>query len=192
MTRELEFEPSNVILMGESAGGHISLAVSTQLGEWGAMPPGGLALCSPWVDPTLSYERDPNSWPDYLSHRWAGYTVPSLLRHLTPEGAASKLVSPGIHAPDEFQHLVKGKTSVFVSVGTTEMLGNEIYGMVKILKEAGLKVTVFEDQYGLHIAPVLTLLAPTPQTYNKFAAGVKGLVKDIDAANKERAKEAAN
>ncbi|KAL1413813.1 hypothetical protein Q8F55_001597 [Vanrija albida] len=191
VTRELEFDPVNVILMGESAGGHLSLAVSTQLGEWGDKVPGGLALCSPWTDPTLSHARNPKAWPDYLSTRWGNYTVPSLVRHLTPHGLTSTLVSPGIAPPGSFKHLVDGKTSVFVSVGTTEILGDEIYSFVKVLKNEGIKTSVFEDPNGLHIAPVLTLLAPTPATYTKFAAGVKGLVRDIDAANKERVKEAA-
>ncbi|TXT15778.1 hypothetical protein VHUM_00281 [Vanrija humicola] len=190
VTGELGFEPHNVILAGESAGGHLSVAVSTQLGQWDAPGPGALALCSPWVDVTRSFTPPAASWIDYLEPYWGGYHIPSLVRYVTPEGERSVLLSPALAEAGAFDHLAKGKTSVFVSVGTAEAISPEIYALITRLKGDGVKVSVFEDENGLHIAPAFALFQSSPKQYTKFAAGVKALVKDIDAANKERAKEA--
>lgn len=191
VTGELGFEAHNVILAGESAGGHLSLAVSTQLGQWEAAGPGGLALCSPWVDVTRSFKPPAAAWIDYLEPYWSRYHIPSLVRYLTPEGERSLLLSPALAEAGAFDHLAKGKTSVFVSVGTAETISPEIYALITRLKGDDVKVSVFEDENGLHIAPAFALFQASPKQYTKFAAGVKGLVRDIDSANKERAKAAA-
>ncbi|KAL1410775.1 hypothetical protein Q8F55_001717 [Vanrija albida] len=191
VTGELGFEPHNVILAGESAGGHLSVAVSTQLGQWAAPGPGGLALCSPWVDMTKSFAPPAAAWIDYLEPFWSRYHIPSLVRYLTPEGERSLLLSPALAEAGAFDHLASNKTSVFVSVGTAETIAPEIYALITRLKGDGVKVAVFEDENGLHIAPAFALFQATPKQYTKFAAGVKGLVRDIDAANRERAKAAA-
>ena len=44
------YAPDKIILVGESAGGNLALALTMALKEQGKPLPGGLALLSPWVD----------------------------------------------------------------------------------------------------------------------------------------------
>lgn len=50
----LSIPPENIIIMGDSAGGGLSLALCMYLRDEGYKLPAGLVLMSPWVDLTMS------------------------------------------------------------------------------------------------------------------------------------------
>ncbi|MEL7198317.1 MAG: alpha/beta hydrolase [Pseudomonadota bacterium] len=49
-------DPANIILNGDSAGGHMALALALRLAKAGGPQPGKLALFAPWLDVTM---KDP-------------------------------------------------------------------------------------------------------------------------------------
>lgn len=84
---------ANVVLMGDSSGGGISLALAQRLREDGLPQPGNVVLLSPWLDATLSHpeilvidKRDPFLGVDGLKYAGAAYA-----RDVDPK---SYLVSP--------------------------------------------------------------------------------------------------
>ncbi len=54
LTESLHISPSNIIVMGDSAGGSLALALSMYLRDEGYRLPRALVLMSPWVDMTMS------------------------------------------------------------------------------------------------------------------------------------------
>jgi acetyl esterase/lipase len=46
-------DPARIVLSGDSAGGHMALALALRLAQAGAAQPGKLALFAPWLDVTM-------------------------------------------------------------------------------------------------------------------------------------------
>ncbi|PWN40242.1 alpha/beta-hydrolase [Ceraceosorus guamensis] len=73
LTAELDFRPENVILMGESAGAHLALALTRYLKENLDVLPGANILACPYLDLTGALAKDPkgsaakNAAVDWLS-----------------------------------------------------------------------------------------------------------------------------
>lgn len=78
LVNEVGFEPANIIIEGDSAGGNLALALTKYLienrdalvgatlpGARSVAPPGGAILCSPWCDMGRSHYRPHQS---YLAH----------------------------------------------------------------------------------------------------------------------------
>ncbi|WOO78173.1 Monoterpene epsilon-lactone hydrolase [Vanrija pseudolonga] len=177
VTSELGFEPGNVVLVGDSAGGHLSLAVSSTLGAQGHPGPGGLALCSPWTDYTVSS----NSWRtkgyDYLSPAWIRNSISSITRFYTPDAVRGAILSPALAPAGAFAHL-KG-TPVFLSVGTEETLEDEVRALARNLRGDGADVTVWDDEDALHDAAVFAPVFGTEESYNGFKDGVKATLDKL-------------
>ncbi|KAL1407954.1 hypothetical protein Q8F55_004751 [Vanrija albida] len=177
VTSELGFEPANVVLVGDSAGGHLSLAVSSTLAAQGHALPGGLALCSPWTDYTLSS----NSWrtksTDYLSPAWIRTSISSITRHYTPDAVRGAIFSPALAHAGAFAHL-KGKP-VFLSVGTEETLEDEVRALARNLRGDGADVSVWDDEDALHDAAVFAPVFGTEESYQGFKDGVKATLDKI-------------
>ncbi len=51
-----EHDPAKIILNGDSAGGHMALALALRLAKAGGAQPGKLALFAPWLDMTMADE----------------------------------------------------------------------------------------------------------------------------------------
>ena len=49
-----EHDPAKIILNGDSAGGHMALALALRLAKSGGAQPGKLALFAPWLDVTMA------------------------------------------------------------------------------------------------------------------------------------------
>ncbi|KAG8691701.1 hypothetical protein FRC11_012452 [Ceratobasidium sp. 423] len=115
LTRTLKFEPQNVIVSGDSAGGNLALALVRYLRdspELGLGMPGGLVLISPWADPVCTYhsaltDKSPartNARTDFLklpkygndlkSRHW--YALRALIGPISVEDAArNPYITPG-------------------------------------------------------------------------------------------------
>ncbi|KAI7893168.1 alpha/beta hydrolase fold-domain-containing protein [Mucor mucedo] len=85
------FKPSNILVMGDSAGGGLCLAMMLYLRDHGLPQPEGAALLSPWVDLTFSYP----SWKDA-----------SLYDYLPSNPAQLKSVNPALLYLDD-QELIR-------------------------------------------------------------------------------------
>lgn len=62
---EHDQDPSRILLVGDSAGGHLTFAVALRLAQLGIPGPGGIAALSPWLDfDQLTKESHPNAHTD--------------------------------------------------------------------------------------------------------------------------------
>ncbi|KAI0673861.1 alpha/beta-hydrolase [Trametes maxima] len=118
----LRISPERIILIGDSAGGHLALALQRHLLESGKMPtPRGLILLSPWCD--LSVERD----------RLKGF-----LGSLPVEELWTPYFSPALHPPPSCW------PPTLVYSGKDEIFATSISALVSQLRDAGANITTYE------------------------------------------------
>ncbi|KAL1409158.1 hypothetical protein Q8F55_005987 [Vanrija albida] len=173
----LGFAPHDIVLMGDSAGGHLSLEAHRT--ESDADPasqlPGGLALCSPWCDLTLSAA----SWSlfnrDFIVRHYVRHLSRACLRYYTEAAWYATPLSP-VFAPEgywrPFAHM-----PVFVSYGQDEALADEDKVVIAAMRRDGVDVRVFEEPHGLHVGPITPWSLPS--AYEGFAKGVVGVLADL-------------
>ncbi|KAH9834541.1 Alpha/Beta hydrolase protein [Rhodofomes roseus] len=125
------FRAENVSISGDSAGGHLALALTRYIALYrpaGLPMPGRLVLLSPTVEweithdgPHASFGRNLSS--DYCTPFFWGYVKRSLLGNMPDEAAAtSPWISPGSLRLRETQGLFKGLPKTYVTVGDAEIL----------------------------------------------------------------------
>lgn len=143
--------PQGVVLMGDSAGGGLALALAQQLADRPGPQPTGLVLVSPWVDLTSSTPgtreasaRDP--WLrftklDLYASWWAGEDD-----RRRPE------VSPLF---GDLSRLPR----TLVLCGTRDTLWPQVAELVRRAADAGAPVTYVEEPGLLHVYPLL----PVPE-----------------------------
>ena len=165
------FDPADIIIEGESAGGNLAIAVTRYLTENQntpgillPFPPAGLLLLSPLTDLGCSHTYPSSSFvtnytSDYIhppDHFAAQYCI---LAFLGPHGLAAaemnRYISPGSKGP-HVQANFKGFPPTLIIAGGAEMLYDEIVTlkekMVKDLgeSETGGKVSFFEAKDAVH------------------------------------------
>lgn len=98
-----KISPEKIVLIGDSAGGNIALAVCRWIRLEQKMPmPGGMILLSPWCDPGHSFPETVSSYvarpnpEDYLADEPAGriLLVASLLGHHSRDFVSDPYISP--------------------------------------------------------------------------------------------------
>ena len=129
------YSPSNIILVGDSAGGNLALALTRYLVENKnsskvslPAPPGHLILLSPWVDLSTSHD-----WPgsstisntaDYLGFHDSGRSLYSKHAFLGPFGLGfafhNPYISPTSLFPSDTQAHFVGFPRTFLAIGTAE------------------------------------------------------------------------
>lgn len=180
----LGFAPRDILLVGDSAGGHLCMYLSQGLAIAAAMGarinpsvdparrlPGGIALSSPWLDLTFSSR----SWDwgrDYIMRRRARTMVHSALRNYRPDAANIPILSPALAPAGYWRPFAD--VPFFVSYGEHESLSDEAKMFVEALRHDGIKVRTFEEPDGLHCGPITPWSKPS--AYESFANGVKGVL----------------
>ncbi|WP_235854370.1 alpha/beta hydrolase fold domain-containing protein [Nonomuraea aridisoli] len=142
--------PEDVIIAGDSAGGHLTLATLLALRDQG-MPLPGAAIClSPWADLTDSPRRE-NRWQDpllpesrvrWLARRWTSGLDPR-----------DPLVSP-VHGD------FTGLPPLMIVTGSTEVLRDEARRVAARAREAGVPVWYEEWRRMPHVFPILADVVP--------------------------------
>ncbi|KAG8936835.1 hypothetical protein FRC02_010697 [Tulasnella sp. 418] len=136
------FKAKNIILMGDSAGGNLALALTRYLVEnpiADIPPPGALLLLSPWCDITASHEglhpessSYKNNHSDYLcspNAELAQWTIKAFLGPMSMEEARTNpYISPSsLHLSEErLNGLFKGFPRTYVLAGGAERILDEI------------------------------------------------------------------
>ena len=157
LVQDCGFEPKNIILVGDSAGGNLALALARHLVENAIAPlppPGRLFVVSPWID-LLASRNGPNS-----SHALNAVSdifainrdkdailgeppVRSLRGPLDVDVVkTNRYFSPaGLHAlPAEGSTLFKGFMETYVVAGGAERLLDDSKALIERMEADGVKV----------------------------------------------------
>lgn len=135
----------DVILVGDSAGGNLALALSHQLKKAGRLLPRGIVLLSPWTDMTSSGKShrtkegiDPVLSAAYLQEMTENYLGKDYDEALLHEPMVSPLFG-------DFE----GFPPTYIQVGDQEILQSDSVLLYKKMNRAGVNVTldVFKDMW---------------------------------------------
>ncbi|RSH85050.1 uncharacterized protein EHS24_006639 [Apiotrichum porosum] len=159
---KLGFEPKNITLAGESAGGNACLALMRYLDDLQQSGydklglAGGMLLSAPWSDLTSSFPSiQTNKHSDILFDLTAA-CVPSHIRHYGKGAARGPYFSPALHPNDEhWRHLAQAGVIVHINGGDAEAFFDEISSVVRAMKTAGVDVTFLKLPNGVHTDYVL-------------------------------------
>ena len=133
----------NLVMMGDSAGGGIALALSEKLGEEDFSQPQELILLSPWIDVTMENKEieKVEKFDDELnkeSLRLAG------IAYAGKDGMESYLVNP-INGP------LKKLKNVTIYTGTYDILNLDVHVLAKKAKNEGIEINLKEYEKAKHI-----------------------------------------
>ncbi|NJP88206.1 alpha/beta hydrolase [Nonomuraea sp. FMUSA5-5] len=143
-------EPQDVILAGDSAGGHLTLATLLALRDRGLPLPAAAICLSPWADLT-DVPRRANRWQDpmlpagrvrWLARRWTSGLDPW-----------DPLVSP-VHGD------FTGLPPLMIVTGSTEVLRDEAWRVAQRARLAGVPVRYEEWPRMPHVFPILADVVP--------------------------------
>ncbi|MEV0821820.1 alpha/beta hydrolase [Nonomuraea rubra] len=142
--------PQDVILAGDSAGGHLTLATLLALRDRGLPLPAAAICLSPWADLT-DFPRRANRWQDpmlpasrvrWLARRWTSGLDPW-----------DPLVSP-VHGD------FAGLPPLMIVTGSTEVLRDEARRVAQRARLAGVQVRYEEWPRMPHVFPILADVLP--------------------------------
>ena len=141
----------DVVLVGDSAGGGLALAVALTLRDRGGRQPSHLVLISPWVDLTISTpethevtKADPWLFIGKMqayAEWWAG----------SPDDLGRPEVSPGLGD-------LTGLPPALMFFGTRDSLAPGGRLLVRRAREAGWPLTSIEEPGLIHVYPILPLI----------------------------------
>ena len=135
----------DVILVGDSAGGNLALALSHRLKKAGRLLPRGIVLLSPWTDMTSSDRShrtkegiDPVLHAAYLQEMTENYLGKNYDEALLHDPMVSPLFG-------DFE----GFPPTYIQVGDQEVLQSDSVLLYKRMNQAGVNVTldVFKDMW---------------------------------------------
>lgn len=133
----------NLIMMGDSAGGGMALALAEKIGEENIKQPKHIILLSPWLDVSMSnpeiskFEKiDPVLDKEALKIAGIAYSG--------EDGKDSFLVNP-INGP------LEKLENVTIYVGTYEMFNPDIHKLVDKAKQVNININLIEKEKAVHI-----------------------------------------
>ncbi|WP_181161142.1 alpha/beta hydrolase fold domain-containing protein [Labrys okinawensis] len=141
--------PERVVVMGDSAGGGLALALAQALVAAGQPQPGQLVLLSPWLDLTMD---DPAT----LAHRPHDPVI-------TPEAAraAARLYAGDLPLNDPavspLYGEMRGLAPIAIMTSTADLLNPEAHRLEQRLKAAGQPVELLEQAGMVHAWMLLPL-----------------------------------
>ena len=151
------YDPANVIVAGDSAGGNLALTVTMKAIASGLPAPRALLLISPWCDLTAAALDAPsmaaNAPTDYLPLPLIGHFADD---YADGADASDPLISPGL-APS-FDAL----PPAFVSYGTGESLMDQVEALVAALQRAGRLAGSHAADQMPHVSPLFAPLVYGP------------------------------
>ena len=142
--------PSQLLIMGDSAGGGISLLTVQALIAHKLPVPRGVIVLSPWADLTVSGESYiRNAATDVMINAENSKWVASKL--LGPNRSQRSLNDPLISS---LFGSFEGFPPMYVNVGTAETLEDDSRLLYKKAQEAGVNVTFEEGLHMMHVYPM--------------------------------------
>ncbi|MEW9550343.1 alpha/beta hydrolase [Nonomuraea sp. NPDC050783] len=153
--------PGDIIVAGDSAGGHLALATLLALRDRGRPLPAAAVCLSPWADLT-DVPRRANRWQDpllpasrvrWLARRWTDGLDPR-----------DPLVSPVL---GDFT----GLPPLMIVTGSTEVLRDEGRRVAEAARRAGVPVRYEEWRRMPHVFPILADVLPEARLAFRHMAG---------------------
>ena len=150
LVNEVGFQPKDIFVAGDSAGGNLALALVRYLLENAdnrqaklPAPPAGLILCSPWVDLGLPPEGEDvsaytNQESDYMTIVGDQHVrlTESYCGPLGKDGGeALRYVSPAAHAAPHTRASFKGFPRTFILGGGAEVMRDQIRVLAEEMKK---------------------------------------------------------
>ncbi|KAL7420631.1 hypothetical protein Q5752_004582 [Cryptotrichosporon argae] len=180
----LNIKPENIVVMGDSAGGGLSLALCMYLRDEGYELPAGLVLMSPWVDLTMSC----GSWDECADSDVV--PRPEMDDHLNPvgcylgpQGIATWVTHP--YASPLFGDL-HNLPPMLIQSGDSEVLRDEITLLAHKATLAGVHVTheLYEDM--VHVFQMFSWLPAAKTAINSIGRWVRQTLPRIEAEDEAR------
>jgi acetyl esterase/lipase len=145
-----DVSPSQLLFMGDSAGGGLALLTIQALVARQLPVPRGVIVISPWADLSTSSES-------YIRNE----KVDPMLHIDSARWAAAQILGPHRSELDLYDPLISplfgsfaGFPPMYVTVGTAEIIEDDSRGVVKKAQEAGVDVTFEEGLHMMHVYPL--------------------------------------
>lgn len=140
--------PSDMVLMGDSAGGGLALALAQLLKEKQVPQPGNIVLISPWLDLTLTNPKidEIDKVDPFLSKIGA---IEAGIMYAGDADPKHYLLSPMYGDLREL-----GAITVFM--GTHDILAPDARKMVAMAKDQGVQINYIEAPNMIHVYPIFT------------------------------------
>lgn len=144
-------DPSNLIIMGDSAGGGLALALEEKVGKQNLPMPAKTILISPWLDVRLTnpqidevQKNDKQLNKETLKLAGIAYSGGREEDNNTEEGINSYLVNP-----------IEGDLSklknVVILTGTYDILNPDVHRLKQKAEEVGVTIEIKEYEQATHI-----------------------------------------
>ncbi|KZT40813.1 alpha/beta-hydrolase [Sistotremastrum suecicum HHB10207 ss-3] len=164
LVNTIGFKPENIVLMGDSAGGHLAINLARYLvrnPECGLKPPGGVIAQCPWADMGTS-QRGPgtSSEKNLESDFMVRETYVAAKAFVAPRSWEAVNASPDPYlmpgskyiSAERAQGIFEGFPKTFVTAGGGEILYDGIVTMVERMKaDMGERVTFYEGKDAVHV-----------------------------------------
>lgn len=138
-----KIDPSNFIVMGDSAGGGLSLALLEKVGEENIQMPNQTILISPWLDVRLNNPEIEEVEPNDPELNKSALKIAGE-NYAGKDGIDSYLVNPIDGPLDKFKNV-----SIFT--GTNDILNPDIKILQERAKEVGTEINVYETEGATHV-----------------------------------------
>lgn len=143
---------SQLVLMGDSAGGGLALLTIQALLQRQLPVPSGIIVLSPWTDMSSSGEshirnRDADAFFHYFKQAEAEVVVRMLGLNLAQPSADDPIFSPLFGS-------FEGFPPMYINVGTAETIEDDSRRLLKKAQEADVDVMFEEGSHLMHIYPV--------------------------------------
>ena len=138
-----KIDPSNFIVMGDSAGGGLSLALLEKVGEENIQMPNQTILISPWLDVRLNNPEIEEVEPNDPELNKSALKIAGE-NYAGKDGIDSYLVNPIDGPLDKLKNV-----SIFT--GTNDILNPDIKILQERAKEVGTKINVYETEGATHV-----------------------------------------
>ncbi len=135
--------PSNFVVMGDSAGGGLSLALLEKVGEENIQMPNQTILISPWLDVRLNNPEIENVEPNDPELNKSALKL-SGENYAGKDGIDSYLVNPLDGPLDKLKNV-----SIFT--GTNDILNPDVKILQERAKNVGTTINVYETEGATHV-----------------------------------------
>ena len=136
-------EPTKFVVMGDSAGGGLSLALLEKVGEENIQMPNQTILISPWLDVRLNNPEIENVEPNDTELNKSALKLAGE-NYAGKDGIDSYLVNPVDGPLDKLKNV-----SIFT--GTNDILNPDIKILQERAKDVGTTINVYETEGATHV-----------------------------------------